>query len=114
MVDIHISLNTYKQALDQAFHIKKLCHLKYFLGTEVARSSKWISLCQRKYCLELLEDSGLTSCKQVNTPLYPSMRLSQEAGSLYLDITAYWRLIGLLLYLTTTRPYIDFLGQQLR
>jgi len=50
-----------KLALDQTFRIKNLGQLKFFLAIEVARSSKGISLCQRKYCLELLADAKLTS-----------------------------------------------------
>lgn len=44
-----------KRTLDDLFQTKDLGQLKYFLGLEVAISSKGISLCQRKYTLELLQ-----------------------------------------------------------
>ena len=79
----------------------------------MARSSQCISLCQHKYCLELLDDAGLTGRKPVSTPLDPSIRLSQDIGSLHSDVTGYRRLVGRLVYLTTTRPDIAFAAQQL-
>ena len=102
-----------KLALHQTFRIKNLGQLKFFLGIEVARSSKGISMCQRKYCLEHLEDAKLTSCKRASTPLDPSSRLHQDGGSVYHDVAAYRRLVGRLLYLTTTRPDIAYATQQL-
>ena len=45
--------------LDQAFSIKDLGTLKFFLGLEVARSSHGIHLCQRKYVLDILSDSNM-------------------------------------------------------
>jgi len=79
----------------------------------VARSSKGITLCQRKYYLELLEDAKLTSCKPVSTPLDLSTCLHQDGGSLHHDVSSYRRLVGRLLYLTTTRPDIAYATQQL-
>jgi len=60
-----------------------------------------------------LEDVGLTSCKPSSIPLDPSTRLYQDGGSPYPYITTYKRLVGRLLYLTTTRPNISFSTQQL-
>ncbi|GAU28547.1 hypothetical protein TSUD_268860 [Trifolium subterraneum] len=70
-------IHNIKTLLDDKFSIKDLGNLKYFLGFEVARSKEGISLCQRKYALDLIEDDGLLGAKPCPTPMQPQLQLQQ-------------------------------------
>nr|XP_034908584.1 uncharacterized mitochondrial protein AtMg00810-like [Populus alba] len=70
------ALNTVKQYLRTTFPIKDLGNLKYFLGIEVARSTKDIVLCQRKYALDILTDSGFSGAKPVTFPMESTLKLN--------------------------------------
>ncbi|XP_061371667.1 uncharacterized mitochondrial protein AtMg00810-like [Gastrolobium bilobum] len=102
-----------KNFLDNKFKIKNLEPACYFLGLELSRSFKGIAVNQRKYCLELLQDGGLLAAKPATTPFDPSQKMQRIQGEPSQDATSYKRLIGRLLYLTTTRPDIAFSVQQL-
>ena len=102
------AVNSFKQFLDSKFKLKDLGTLKYFLGLEVARTTKCISLCQRKYTLDLLANTGLLASKLVSTPMEPSAKFSSSVGQSVSDVSQYRRLIGKLLYLTLTRPDICY------
>lgn len=64
-----------KKILAEEFEIKDLDALKYFLGMEVARSRKGISVSQRKYTLDLLKETGMLGCKPANTPMDPTNKV---------------------------------------
>jgi len=82
--------------------------LRYFLGIEVAQSQEGIAISQRKYVLDILEETGILDCKPVDIPMDPNVKLLQNQGDLYPDPGRYRRLVGKLNYLTMTRPDISF------
>lgn len=94
--------------LIRSFGIKDLGQLKYFLGLEVTRSNVGLSICQRKFTLDILTDSGFLGAKPVRTPIEQNLKLNRDGGSPSSDPTVYRRLIGRLLYLTITRPDISY------
>ncbi|XP_040987620.1 uncharacterized mitochondrial protein AtMg00810-like [Juglans microcarpa x Juglans regia] len=99
-----------KHFLNLYFKLKDLGPFKYFLGLEVAQSTKGISLFQRKYALDIVSNSGLLATKPAGSPMDQNLRLSKtDSGGPLLDNPAsYRRLIGRLLYLTLTRPDLSF------
>lgn len=88
-------------------------YAKYFLGLEIARSDQGTFLSQRKYILDILEDTGLTGCKPAPTPLPQGIKLSNKVGTPLLDAEKYRRLVGRILYLNFPRPDVTFAVQQL-
>lgn len=114
LVGDHLApLTSVKKVLDANFGIKDLGTLKFFLGLEVVHSPREISVCQRQYCLNLLTDTGNLGSRPVNTPMDSGSHLYQDDSPLFQDVECYRRLVGKLLYLTTTRPDISFVVQQL-
>lgn len=89
-----INIQSVKASLHEAFTIKDLGEMAYFLGIEVSRSEAGILLNQRKYILDLLQDCELQSSKTVSTPFPNGLHLSVKDTPLLQDPESYRRIVG--------------------
>ncbi|KAL5564139.1 hypothetical protein UlMin_027303 [Ulmus minor] len=102
-----------KSSLDAKFMLKDLGPLRFFLGLEVARTGRGISVSQRPYVLQILADTGYLGCKPTATPMEVNLKLNQDDGELFSYISLYRRLIGKLLYLIITRHDLSYVVNKL-
>ncbi|KAG7593962.1 GAG-pre-integrase domain [Arabidopsis thaliana x Arabidopsis arenosa] len=101
-------ITSFKAYLSRCFKMKDLGVLKYFLGLEVARGKDGIFLSQRKYCLDIIEECGLSGSRPVYSPLEQNHKLLSSTSPSFSEPDKYRRLIGRLVYLTHTRPEISY------
>ncbi|RDX96090.1 hypothetical protein CR513_21294, partial [Mucuna pruriens] len=80
-----IKISQLKQYLFSDFQTKDLGHLKYFLGIEVAQSKEGIVISQRKYALDILQETSMSNCRSVDSPMDPNMKLMVKDGEPYSD-----------------------------
>ena len=98
-----VEMERLKKSLAAEFEIKDLSPLRYFLGMEVARNRSDISISQRKYVLDLLEEIGMLRCKLAETPINHNLKLGKQSENTPVDKSWYQRLIGKLIYLSHTK-----------
>ncbi|XP_038887082.1 uncharacterized mitochondrial protein AtMg00810-like [Benincasa hispida] len=92
----------------EEFEIKDLRSLRYFLGMEVARSKEEISVSQRKYTLDLLQETEMTECKLEDTPVEVNNNLVNSVDNVPVNKERYQCLVGKLIYLSHTRLDISY------
>ncbi|KAI5356446.1 hypothetical protein L3X38_009341 [Prunus dulcis] len=88
--------------------MKDLGALKYFLGIEVSRSKNGIFLSQRKYVMDQLTEIGMLGCKPTDTPIEMNHKLCEDMDRLPINKEQYQHIVGMLIYLAHTRPYIAY------
>jgi histone deacetylase 1/2 len=94
--------------LRQAFAIKDLGELHFFLGIQVRRDNAGFHLNQAQYTEDILERAGMANCKPASTPVEATPKLSAKDGEPAKDGTFYRSITGALQYLTLTRPDIAY------
>ncbi|GKD05064.1 retrovirus-related pol polyprotein from transposon TNT 1-94 [Tanacetum coccineum] len=86
------------------FDMSDLGKMRYFLGIEVIQSPNGIFVCQRKYACEVLARFDMGNSNPVLNPIVPGTRLVKDEHGTKVDVTLFKKMVGSLMYLTTTRP----------
>ncbi|XP_026429786.1 uncharacterized protein LOC113326236 [Papaver somniferum] len=103
-----VGIEQLKQQLCYQFEMKNLGPLRYFLGIEVASSSKGYLLSQSKYVADILKKARISDTRIVETPIETNARYTCSDGMHVADPTLYRTIVGSLVYLTITRPDIAY------
>ena len=63
----------------------------------MAQSKEGVVISQRKYALDILEETCMTDCRPVDNPMDPNLKLMADQGEPYSDPERYRRLVGKLI-----------------
>jgi hypothetical protein len=101
--DDRLSQN-FSKDMHNEFEIFLLGELNFFLGLQISQLDKGIFISQTKYIKEMLKKFKMEDCKHVSTPVVTICKLTKDDESKDVDQRLYRPMIGILLYVTTSRP----------
>ena len=97
-----------KKGFMEMWECRDLGVLKEYLGMNISKDKKGITIDQIKYATKVVERFGQQNCKPTRTPLPAGYKpMANMAKATSKEVTFYQKIIGSLLYLTLgTRPDI--------
>nr|GEZ36767.1 retrovirus-related Pol polyprotein from transposon TNT 1-94 [Tanacetum cinerariifolium] len=82
--------------------------ISFFLRLQISQSPRGIFINQSKYTLESLRKYNFESCDPVDTLMVEKSKLDEDKEGKAVDPSHYRGMIGILLYLTASRPDLQF------
>ncbi|GKC42909.1 retrovirus-related pol polyprotein from transposon TNT 1-94 [Tanacetum coccineum] len=90
------------------FKISMMGKMSFFLGLQISQSPKGIFINQSKYASEIVKKYGLNTTNSVDTPMIETKKLDEDLQGKLVDATLYCGMIGSLMYLTASRPDLNY------
>nr|GFC75783.1 uncharacterized mitochondrial protein AtMg00810-like [Tanacetum cinerariifolium] len=90
------------------FKMSMMGKISFFLGLQISQNPRGIFINQSKFALESLKKYGFESCDPVDTPMVEKSNLDEDKEGKAVDPSHYRGMIGTLLYLTASRPNLQF------
>ncbi|GJU01214.1 putative RNA-directed DNA polymerase [Tanacetum coccineum] len=106
--NVESEIKKLKEGLCAECKMKDLGNLRYFLGIEVMRSQQGIFICQKRYILDLIAETGMIGCKPADTPMITNQKIFMKTEAKLADRDRYQRMVGKLIYLSHTRLDIAY------
>ncbi|GJS76499.1 retrovirus-related pol polyprotein from transposon TNT 1-94 [Tanacetum coccineum] len=90
------------------FRMSMMGQMSFFLGLQISQSFRGIFINQSKYASEIVKKYGLNTIDSVNTPMIKNKKLDKDLQGKPVDATLYQGMIGSLMYLTASRPDLNY------
>jgi hypothetical protein len=90
------------------FEMSMIGELQFFLGLQIKQSKEGTFVHQAKYTNDIVKNFKMEDSKAMATPMSTTTALDADEDGERMDQKEYQSMIGSLLYLTATRPDIQF------
>nr|GEV40978.1 uncharacterized mitochondrial protein AtMg00810-like [Tanacetum cinerariifolium] len=97
----------FAKRMTQIYEMSMMGVFTYFLEFQIKQSARGISINQEKYVKDLLKEYDING-SSVKTPMVPPNNLEPDLNGKSVNETQYKGIIGSLMYLTASRPDIQF------
>jgi hypothetical protein len=104
----HSLMSRFQEMMESEFQMSMMGELTFFLGIQVKQTKQGTFVHQAKYTKDLMKKFNMAELKTVSTPLSSAALLGPDEDGDTMDQREYMSMIGFLLYLTVTRPDIQF------
>ena len=94
--------------MSREFEMSMMGELQFFLGLQIKQTPQGTFVHQAKYTRDLLRKFYMSDLSPQLTPISTSTTLDEDLDGEAVDQKEYRSMIGSLLYLTVTRPDIQF------
>ncbi|GJT23782.1 retrovirus-related pol polyprotein from transposon TNT 1-94 [Tanacetum coccineum] len=100
--------NEFANQMTNKFKMSMMGKMSFFLGLQISQSPRGIFINQSKYASEIVKKYGLHSTDSVDTPMIENKKLDKDLQGKQVDATLYRGMIGYLMYLTASRPDLNY------
>jgi hypothetical protein len=98
----------FAEDLSREFEMSMMGELQFFLGLQIKQSMEGIIVHQAKYTKDIVRKFKEKDSKAIATPMSTTTALHEDEEGEHVDQKEYQSIIVSLLYLTATRPDIQF------
>jgi hypothetical protein len=104
----HTLVSRFQEMMESEFQMSMMGELTFFLGIQVKQMNQGTFVHQTKYTNDLMNKFNMVKLNSVSTPMSSTASLGPDEDGEAVDQREHRSMIGSLLYLTATRPDIQF------
>ena len=98
----------FSKLMQAEFEMSMIGELNHFLGLQICQQESGIFISQSKYTKNVVKKFRLESTSSIRTHMIPNVKLIVDLLGKSVDSSLYKSMIGILIYLTTSRPNISY------